>query len=114
MKVGKSGPFTEHRLLPNGEWETVKVHESLEAATEALREETAAIKEPEKKWFTVQMKMKGHDPSLNLDMEMLSNGIIAQQDVRLETLPDGSAFVRAGYLAQWIQQFIEIVITEAE
>jgi len=40
MKAGKSGPFTEHRLLPNGERELVKVHESLEAATEALVAET--------------------------------------------------------------------------
>ena len=114
MKVGKSGPFTEHRLLPNGERELVNVHESLEAATEALREETAAIKEPEKKWFTVQMKMKGHDPSLKLDMEMLSKGIIAQQDVYFQTYPDGSVFVPPHYLQFWIEQFIEIVITEAE
>jgi len=53
MKVGKSGPFTEHRLLPNGEWETVKVHESLEAATEALREETRK--------FLIDNRMKEYD-----------------------------------------------------
>lgn len=114
MKVGKSGPFTEHRLLPNGKKELVTVHKSLEAATDSIRKATESINEPEKKWFTVQMKMNGHDPSLKLDMEMLENGIIAQQDVRFETLPDGSAFVRPGYLEKWIQQFIHIVITEAK
>jgi hypothetical protein len=46
MKVGKSGPFTESKRLPNGEWEVVKVHESLEAATEEIRKATEAIPPP--------------------------------------------------------------------
>lgn len=45
MKVG-SGPFTEHRLLPNGEKELVEVHENLEAATEAIRKATGVIPTP--------------------------------------------------------------------
>lgn len=42
----ESGPFTEHRLLPNGEKELVAVHENLEAATEAIRKATEAIPAP--------------------------------------------------------------------